>query len=182
MSTQDLDKAEQTALEYLGANAVVCIVGDDDQSIYGIQNAHPEGIRTWGEVNAGCDDLSMVYCRRCATTVVEMANSLIAHNTNRVERMLKPIPENGPGEIEIVQLSGLEPEANWIVDRVTTLLGQGVHPSEIIVLIQRGKLGGAILDALKEAGVPSKSYYRGEPTGERSSADPVCHIQAAHQQ
>lgn len=156
---QDLNKAEQTALEYLGTNAVVCIVGDDDQSIYGFKNAHPEGIRTWGEINAGCDDLSMVDCRRCPTTVVEMANSLIAYNTNRVERLLKPIPENGPGEIEIVQLSSLEAEANWIVDRVTALLGQGVHPSEIIILIQRGKLGGAILDALKEAGVPSKSYY-----------------------
>jgi DNA helicase-2/ATP-dependent DNA helicase PcrA len=45
---QDLNKAEQSVIELLSDNADVCIVGDDDQSIYSFKYAHPEGIREWG--------------------------------------------------------------------------------------------------------------------------------------
>ena len=42
---QDLNRAEQDVLGFLGARASICIVGDDDQSIYSFKHAHPEGIR-----------------------------------------------------------------------------------------------------------------------------------------
>ena len=70
---QDLNVAEQTAIKYLGKDAEVCIVGDDDQSIYSFKSAHPEGIREWKKENVGCDDIQMAECYRCPTTVVEMA-------------------------------------------------------------------------------------------------------------
>lgn len=80
---QDLNKAEQTALAYMGAKAMVCVVGDDDQSIYSFKSAHPDGIRQWKDQNPGCADLAMTDCHRCPTSVVSMANSLIAHNVHR---------------------------------------------------------------------------------------------------
>ena len=80
---QDLNKAEQTAIAYLSEKAHICIVGDDDQSIYSFKNAHPEGIREWKTIHAGCADFEMAECQRCPTTVVEMANSLISHNVHR---------------------------------------------------------------------------------------------------
>ena len=80
---QDLNKAEQTAIAYLGGSAEVCIVGDDDQSIYSFKNAHPDGIREWKDLHPGCADLEMADCHRCPMTVVEMANALIAVNKNR---------------------------------------------------------------------------------------------------
>lgn len=57
---QDLNKPEQTAISYLGAAAEVCIVGDDDRSIYSFKHAHPEGIREWKDENAGCGGVSPV--------------------------------------------------------------------------------------------------------------------------
>lgn len=56
---QDLNKAEQGAIDLLADNAEVCIVGDDDQSIYSFKHAHPEGIREWTEAHQGADDLSL---------------------------------------------------------------------------------------------------------------------------
>jgi DNA helicase-2/ATP-dependent DNA helicase PcrA len=156
---QDLNKAEQTAIAYLSAKAHICIVGDDDQSIYSFKSAHPDGIREWKDVHAGCADFEMAECQRCPTTVVEMANSLISHNTEREPRSLKPIDEKGRGEVEIVQLANSVVEANWIAKKVKELLGKGVQPSEIIVLVQRKRAARVILDALKAAQVPAKSYY-----------------------
>lgn len=156
---QDLNKAEQTAIAYLGEEAEICIVGDDDQSIYSFKCAHPEGIREWKDLHPACADLEMADCHRCPTTVVEMANALIAVNANRAPRALTPLPEKGAGEVAIVQVPYLHSEATWITAKVKGLIDNGVHPSEIIILVQRAVAGRPILNALKGEGVPAKSYY-----------------------
>ena len=99
---QDLNKAEQGAIELLSDRAEVCIVGDDDQSIYSFKHAHPEGIREWCKANVGADDLTLDECRRCPTLVVEMANSLISYNKNRNARYLTPTPANGSGIVRLL--------------------------------------------------------------------------------
>lgn len=156
---QDLNKAEQTAIAYLSESAHICIVGDDDQSIYSFKSAHPDGIREWKKIHAGCADFEMAECQRCPTTVVEIANSLISHNKHRDPRSLKPIDAKGKGEVQIVQLSNPAVEAKWLAKKVKGLLGGGVQPSEIIVLVQRKRAARVILNALKAAEVPAKSYY-----------------------
>ena len=52
---QDLNRAEQGLIELLSDVANVCIVGDDDQSIYSFKHAHPDGIRDWLNSNQGAD-------------------------------------------------------------------------------------------------------------------------------
>lgn len=156
---QDLNKAEQTAIAYLGEGAEICIVGDDDQSIYSFKCAHPEGIREWKDLHAACADLEMADCHRCPTTVVQMANALINMNTNRTPRELTPLPEKGPGEVAIVQVPFLHSEAAWITAKIKDLLQNDVHPSEIIVLVQRSRATKPIVNALRGEGIPAKSYY-----------------------
>ena len=62
---QDLNRVEQGVVELPSGAANVCIVGDDDQSIYRFKHAHPEGIRDWIVVNAGAEDIELAECRRC---------------------------------------------------------------------------------------------------------------------
>ena len=156
---QDLNKAEQTAIAYLGDTAEICIVGDDDQSIYSFKCAHPDGIREWKDLHPACADLEMTDCHRCPTTVVAMANALINVNANRAPRALTPLPDKGAGEVVIVQVPYIHNEAAWITAKVQELIGKGVHPSEILILVQRAVAGKPILNALKGEGIPAKSYY-----------------------
>ncbi|HMI21113.1 MAG TPA: ATP-dependent helicase [Sphingomonas sp.] len=156
---QDLNKAEQTAIAFLGEDADICIVGDDDQSIFSFKCAHPDGIRQWKDLHAVCADLAMADCHRCPTTVVEMANALISVNTNRAPRALTPLPEKGAGEVSIVQVRYLHNEASWITAKVKELIEKGVHPSEIIILVQRSRATKPIVNALRGEGIPAKSYY-----------------------
>ena len=149
---QDLNKAEQTAIAYLSEKAHICIVGDDDQSIYSFKHAHPDGIREWKTIHAGCAEFEMAQCQRCPTTVVEMANSLISHNVHREKRELKPIDARGKGEVQIVQLANSDAEAKWIAKKVKELLDKGVEPHEIIVLVQRKRAARVILTASRRGG------------------------------
>ena len=156
---QDLNRADQDVLQYLGGQGSICIIGDDDQSIYSFRHAHPDGIRQWHTLQQ-TDDHSIAECRRCPMTVVRMANALIARNADRIQgRALVERAANGPGEIVIRQYSSADAEAAAVNAKITQLIQSGVHPSEIIVLAQRATFAGPIFDRLRAQGVPTKSYY-----------------------
>ena len=129
-----------------------------------MEDLHPE-----------CADLEMADCHRCPTTVVDMANALIAVNKNRLPRALNPLQDKGPGEVAIVQVPYLSSEAKWITKKVAGLLASGVHPSEIIILVQRAVAGRPILEALKRRVFPPNPTTRkasSTPRRRRSASQP----------
>jgi DNA helicase-2/ATP-dependent DNA helicase PcrA len=158
---QDLNKAEQGVIDLLGDTAEVCIVGDDDQSLYSFKHAHPAGIREFDTTHHPTEDHAILECRRCPTRVVEMANALISHNVNRALRQLVSRAENGRGEVSIVQYDTLETETTRIADLVGDLIDKrGYNPQEILLLAQRRSVGNPIHNALTGRNIPSKSYYQ----------------------
>jgi len=157
---QDLNKAEQSVIELLSDNANVCIVGDDDQSIYSFKHAHPEGIREWVDIHDEVHDLTLVECYRCPTRVVSIANSLISHNIMRpVPRQLEARDENGEGDVQIIQYITLDNEINGVVSAVKEMIDGGIPPGHILVLAQRGVIGTPIYEMLIEEEIPVRSYY-----------------------
>jgi superfamily I DNA/RNA helicase len=158
---QDLNKAEQAVVDLMCTTGSLCIVGDDDQSLYSFKYAHPEGIRTFVKTHAGATDHRLLDCYRCPTTVVSIANALIAHNVDREPRQLTPITANGPGEMWIVQVPNVAREADVIAAFIDRQINQhGRNPGEILVLAQRRSVGNPIHAALQARGIPSKSYYQ----------------------
>jgi len=157
---QDLNRAEQGVVELLSDAAEVCIVGDDDQSIYSFKHAHPDGIREWLNANAGADDLGLDECRRCPTQVVEMASSLIGHNVLRpVPRPLNPMPANGAGDVRIIQYRNITREVSGVATLVAQMIANGVPAGDILVLTQSRAFGMPLYESLVANGVPTKSYY-----------------------
>jgi len=156
---QDLNKADQSVINLLSDNADVCIVGDDNQSIYSFRYAHPDGIRKWKE---NCDDLetlTLSECYRCPAKVVRMANALISCNRNHNSEHLKSRAENGEGDVCIIQYDSLKEEAAGVVSKVYEYINAGVEYKDILILAQRGEIGKLIYEHLKEKQVPVKSYY-----------------------
>lgn len=158
---QDLNRVEQEIIRFLSNSADVCIVGDDDQSIYSFKYAHPEGIQNWCDENDGAADLELTDCRRCPSLVVRMANHLISQSpTRQNERALVEYEANGEGSVRIIQYAELDREVQGISDIVEHLMGEGTHPGDIIILAQRRKIGSYIYEELLNRGIPAKSYYQ----------------------
>lgn len=155
---QDLNRVEQEVVRLLGGAGHMCVIGDDDQSIYGFKHAQPAGIREWSQVNVA-EDHQVTSCQRCPTTVVRMANALIARNQNRVPRQMTEKAENGPGEVAIRQFATSADETAAVCSKIAALVASGVAPGEVIVLAQRETFGTPIFHGLRAAGVPVKSYY-----------------------
>ncbi len=156
---QDLNKAEQGVIDFLSEQAEVCIVGDDDQSIYSFKHAHPEGIRNWHTVRPNIHDLTLEECRRCPTKVTEMANSLISYNQHRQERTLFSMNQNGEGDVKILQYETLADEVNGITNIIEDLIVKGTDPGDILVLAQRRVIGTPIFNGLLSKEIPVQSYY-----------------------
>ena len=70
---QDLNKAEQGVIDLLCDSANLCIVGDDDQSLYSFKFAHPAGIREFSNTHQVTTDHQIMECRRCPARVVQIA-------------------------------------------------------------------------------------------------------------
>lgn len=158
---QDLNRAEQAVIDLLGTNAHLCIVGDDDQSLYSFKFAHPAGIRAFADSHPGTTDHEILECRRCPTRVVELSNALIGNNRDREPRQLTSVPANGVGDIQIRQFNSLTEEARGIAAFVRDQIdNQGRRPEDILILAQRRSIGNPIHDELVAQNVPSKSYYQ----------------------
>ena len=158
---QDLNKAEQGIVDLLGPNSENCVVGDDDQSIYSFKHAHPLGIREWAGAKKNVGDFTLDECRRCPTTVTKMAASLIAYNRNRTSsHTIIPRPQNGPGDVRIIQFKSLRNEVDGVADKIVDMVrNKNVPPGDILVLAPRSVIGTPLFERLDRDNIPVKSYY-----------------------
>jgi ATP-dependent DNA helicase UvrD/PcrA len=142
---QDLNKAEQAVVDLLTGDAALCIVGDDDQSLYSFKHAHPAGIRAFIDSHQGATDHQLLECYRCPTSVVSIANALIEHNEDRDPRRLTAIVTKGAGEIQIEQFADVPHEAAGVAAFIDDEINRrGRQPGEILVLAQRRAIGNPI--------------------------------------
>ena len=109
---QDLNRAEQELVNELSRDGSQLAIGDDDQSIYRFKFAHPEGIVDYAARFPGTLELETEVCRRCPPLIVDMANSLMAHQTNRLtNRMLTCFDPAKPQDVGIVRWPSIDAEA-----------------------------------------------------------------------
>lgn len=157
---QDLNKAEQRLIDMFSAIGQLTVVGDDDQSIYQFKYAHPEGMIQFPNEHPDTRQETLDECSRCPIRVVEIADSLITNNTNRIQRHLMPRNGNPLGTVHIVQWNDLEEEAQGVSSLVRYCLQNlGIPEKEVLVLSPRRLLGYKIRDYVREAGIRVRSCF-----------------------
>ena len=161
---QDLNKAEQEVIEQLvpqGGNLVV--IGDDDQSIYGFKDAHPEGIRTFPK-NRNCPSIPFDMCRRCPPDVTDAASNLIRRNGTH--NALEPNTE--------YRISLSEPPKEWktseaqiqgIADMIKKAIDdKEILPQDVLILVpgrtDAHEIAQKMQEALKSPNFEAKNFLR----------------------
>ncbi len=168
---QDLNRAEQSLIDLLAQTGNLAIVGDVDQSIYSFRHANPEGIESFDEQHPETYDQTLDICRRCPIQVVEMANDLIKNNYDGdfVPR-LKPNPENGEGEVKILQWQNVDQEVKGIGEYVSFLIkDKGFNAGDIMILTPRRLLAYRLRDQIKLNKIPIHSFYNEEALDSESA-------------
>ena len=161
---QDLNRADQALIDALSGRAAVTVVGDEDQSIYGFRFAHPEGIAEYPQTHAQTHDELLSECKRCPRRIVEMATALIAHNVRLEPKPFRACPQNGNGEVHIVQHGSIEDEITTLAAYIEWYLENhaGVPAGEVLVLANRRLIGNGIRDRINELADENHRAWRAQ--------------------
>jgi DNA helicase II / ATP-dependent DNA helicase PcrA len=113
----------------------ICVVGDDDQSIYGWRGAEVRHILEFERIFPGAKIVRLEENYRSNPVILEVANRLVAHNPGRHEKRLKACrPVNG--EVRFLPFEDEQTEATSIVQEIAALIENGVAPGEIAILFR----------------------------------------------
>jgi DNA helicase-2/ATP-dependent DNA helicase PcrA len=133
----------------------VCVVGDDDQSIYGWRGAHIRNIMEFDEDFTGASVFKLEENYRSRAPILKTANALIEHNRSRLGKKL--IATRGEGEdVGTLNSNDENEEARKIASKVQKLLDSGVDASEIAILYRVNVLSRSIEEGLNRAGIGYK--------------------------
>jgi DNA helicase-2/ATP-dependent DNA helicase PcrA len=153
---QDTNELQLKLLQKLcSAHNNLCVVGDDDQSIYGWRGAHIRNIMEFDQDFNGTSVFKLEENYRSREPILKVANSLIEHNRSRLGKKL--IPTRGSGEdVTILNSNDENEEARKIASKVTKLLDSGVKAEDIAVLYRVNVLSRSIEEGLNRAGIAYK--------------------------
>jgi len=117
---QDTNPAQYLFISLLAAGSRnLCVVGDDDQSIYGWRGADVRKILAFEEDYAGCRVIKLEQNYRCSGNILNAANQVIRNNPTRKEKTLWT--DSGPGNpIHLLVTADEEEEATTVVERIAT--------------------------------------------------------------
>lgn len=133
----------------------LCVVGDDDQSIYGWRGARVENILNFKDEFENVKIIKLEKNYRSSQHILNAANNLIDYNRNRLGKKLVSTKEKGD-EIDIIQSDDETYEANKIASKIIKLVDSGVNPKDIAVLYRVNALSRALEDGLAKAKIPYK--------------------------
>ncbi len=153
---QDTNLAQERLVELLGApTGNVCVVGDDDQSIYRFRGASRAGMDRFLERFPEAVTATLGCNRRSTAAIVAAARHLIEHNAARLPKPLVAHPACGAGRPpEVWRFATGEQEAVAIADEVARAVAQGTTASRIAVLARTHAVARPIAAALAGVRVP----------------------------
>jgi DNA helicase-2/ATP-dependent DNA helicase PcrA len=133
----------------------ICVVGDDDQSIYGWRGANIKNIL---EFHKQYDDTTIVKLEtnyRSTDNILKAANELIEHNRSRHGKKLAGVKGEGK-EVSILSSENENNEAKVIASKIRDLVDEGINPNDMAILYRINALSRSIEDGLNRAGISYK--------------------------
>ncbi len=153
---QDTNELQLRLLKQLcDTHENLCVVGDDDQSIYGWRGANVQNILGFSQLFKKTAVIKLEENYRSTQTILKAANELIAHNRQRHDKKL--ISTLGEGEaIALMESHDENEESTAIARRIGRLIEGGVRPGEIAILFRINALSRSLEEGLNKARIPYK--------------------------
>jgi DNA helicase II / ATP-dependent DNA helicase PcrA len=130
----------------------LCVVGDDDQSIYGWRGAHVRNILEFDQDFRDATVIKLEYNYRSTQPILTVANALIEHNRSRLGKTLIATKTGGDDVTTLTSQDETE-EAKKIAKAIRVLLDKGVRASDIAVLYRINALSRSLEEGLNRGGV-----------------------------
>ncbi|MEC5127301.1 UvrD-helicase domain-containing protein [Verrucomicrobiales bacterium BCK34] len=154
---QDTNHLQMSLLRHLvGQESNVCVVGDDDQSIYGWRGADITNILEFERFFPNPKVIKLEENYRSTNTILRLANSVIRHNIDRREKTLWS--SRGEGEkVRVISMPDAETEAEFVISEILERHRIDRRPYDDMAILFRMNAQSRIMEEhLRENEIPYK--------------------------
>ena len=138
-----------------GGRENICVVGDDDQSIYRFRGATIENILSFEDQYKGCRTIRLEQNYRSTKNILDAANAVIRHNQGRKGKELWTAGK--PGEkVSLYTAMNENDEARYVADKLMADYRAGVKWNTHAVLYRMNAQSNQLEVAFKRSGIPYK--------------------------
>ena len=153
---QDTNNLQASLLKLLCAtHENLCVVGDDDQSIYSWRGANIENILDFDTQFENTKIVKLEQNYRSTEEILTIANNLISHNTTRYDKILKATRHNGK-KVQYIKSHDDKAEMKQIIESIQTLIAQGESYNDIAILFRLNALARNVEECFNRAKIPFK--------------------------
>lgn len=151
---QDTDNAQFTLVRMIADRyRNICVVGDDDQSIYGFRGADVSNILHFKEQYPDAKQVTLAENYRSAGNIIEAAADLIEENGQRIPKRM--FTSKAPGApVSIIECETGDDEAEAAADVISKQEKEGTDLREIAVLYRTNAQSRAFEETLLMRGIP----------------------------
>ncbi|MBQ9251829.1 MAG: DNA helicase PcrA [Clostridia bacterium] len=155
---QDTNKAQYELVRLLTEKSRnLCVVGDDDQSIYGWRGADIRNILDFEKDYPDAQVIKLEQNYRSTSTILDAANQVIAHNTDRKDKQLWTQISEGE-KIKVFAADDERDEAAWIADSIRSLTRGGEKMGDVAILYRTNAQSRVLEEMLMRASIPYKVF------------------------
>ena len=155
---QDTNKAQYELVRLLTAESRnLCVVGDDDQSIYGWRGADLRNILDFEKDYPDATVIKMEQNYRSSGNILDAANQVIAHNEERKDKALWTEAASGE-KIKIFCAGDERDEGAWIADTIRRMAKDGSGYGGTAILYRTNAQSRVPEEMLARAGIPYKVF------------------------
>jgi len=151
---QDTNQVQYRLIHLLASgHGNLCVVGDDDQSIYRWRGAEVGNILGFERDYPGCETIRLEQNYRSTKTILDAAGAVVAHNVGRKAKKLWTENQDGdPVTLEVLP-DDLE-EARYLAGEISRLKQQGRHLRDIAVFYRTNAQSRVLEEALRNERIP----------------------------
>ena len=133
----------------------ICIVGDDDQSIYSWRGACSDNIINFEKDYEDVEVIFLDQNYRSNSTILDAANAVIKNNTDRKDKALWS-ENKGGDKITVYAATNDKDETDDIAKKILDLKAQGVDYKDIAILYRANYLSRSMENSCMVFGIPYK--------------------------
>ncbi len=152
---QDTNRIQYDFIKLLaGQRRNICVVGDDDQSIYGWRGADIGNILNFEKDFHRTITVRLEQNYRSYSHILQAANGVIGNNDRRMEKSLWTKRGDGP-KVNIFKADDTEDEAEWVADRISLMRDdKNISFNDMAVLYRANTFSRPFEEALRSRRIP----------------------------
>ncbi|MGN1401549.1 MAG: UvrD-helicase domain-containing protein [Bacillus sp. (in: firmicutes)] len=161
---QDINKVQYQLIKMM-TNRNICVVGDDDQSIYAFRGSDPSFILDFEHDYPETKILRLTQNYRSAHQIVSTANRLIAKNERRKPKTMYAQHDLGAAPLQFYPPDE-ELEATMIITDISEKIQAGANPSDFAILYRTHTMSRAVFERFAQSNLPfvidsdAESFYQ----------------------